>query len=104
VSDTEIPTSPQSKQFGGDDNQLAPSSIDPGWDEDFDPWATKKRPEEAAAVEAAAPSASKKLKTHVSKKEKKELSRLEGEEIARSEQRILDGEAAEPETADEFDR
>jgi rRNA biogenesis protein RRP5 len=44
------------------------------------------------------------VKTHLSKKEKKELDRLESEEIARAEQRVLDGEEAEPETAEEFDR
>ncbi len=81
---------------------------DPGWEEDFDPWSNEEKPrndEDAENEDESAASASKKkLKTHISKREKKMLDQVEAEEIARAEQRVLDGEEAEPETAEEFDR
>lgn len=78
---------------------------DPGWEAEYNPWGVglngSNDADKNGEVNAEK---SKKLKTHLSKKEKKELDRLEAEEIARAEQRVLDGEEAEPETAEEFDR
>jgi rRNA biogenesis protein RRP5 len=77
-----------------------------GWEAEYNPWGVglsegNDGTDQNAEAESVNP---KKLKTHLSKKEKKELDRLEAEEIARAEQRVLDGEEAEPETAEEFDR
>lgn len=80
---------------------------DPGWEAEYNPWGVglstpgEDDTDENADADTDKP---KKIKTHLSKKEKKELDRLEAEEIARAEQRVLDGEEAEPETAEEFDR
>lgn len=90
-------------------------SSDPGWDADFNPFSSggtttttttspRKSTEETEEGEEGSPTKKKKMKTHISKKEKKALDKLEAEEIARAEQRVLDGEEAEPETVDEFER
>jgi rRNA biogenesis protein RRP5 len=77
---------------------------DPGW-EDYNPWGTDTSIDSVKGTDDKDTAESgKKLKTHISKKEKKSLDRLEAEEIAKAEQRVLDGEEAEPETTDEFDR
>lgn len=75
---------------------------DPGWVDEFDPWAkdTSQKDQKSSDPDAK----TLKTKTHLSKKEKKALDRLEAEEIAKAEQRVLDGEEAEPESAEEFDR
>ncbi len=86
--------------------------VDPGWDEDYDPWSSSKdRKKMATSAPSSSDPEAKKVKTHISKKEKKELDRLEAEEIARAERRAAveaDGganaTALEPETPDEFDR
>lgn len=80
---------------------------DPGWEAEYNPWGVGLSTDDKGDTDASADADAgkpKKLKTHLSKKEKKELDRLEAEEIARAEQRVLDGEEAEPETSDEFDR
>ena len=79
-----------------------------GWEAEYNPWGVGLDPS-AEGVKTGNDSTEidskkKKVKTHLSKKEKKELDRLESEEIARAEQRVLDGEEAEPETEEEFDR
>ena len=89
-------------------------SSDPGWDDDFNPFSSggttttttspRKSTEETEEGGEGSPTKKKKMKTHISKKEKKALDKLEAEEIARAEQRVLDGEEAEPETVDEFER
>lgn len=82
----------------------AKAEADPGWEEDFNPWESKKR--SRADSEASEASSPKKLKTHLSKKEKKALDQVESEEIARAEKRVLDGaeDTYEPESPEEFDR
>ena len=82
---------------------------DPGWEAEYNPWGVGLNGSARTATNGSDATdengaKSKKVKTHLSKKEKKELDRLESEEIARAEQRVLDGEEAEPETAEEFDR
>lgn len=81
---------------------------DPGWDKDFNPWGSEpifeKEVKQDDDEDKEDKEGEKKKKTHLSKKEKKELDRLENEQVAKTEQRVLDGEDAEPETVDEFDR
>ncbi len=87
------------ESVSGEVKEVNPTA-DPGWAEDFDPWNETKVKEEVVETTTE----KKPLKTHLSKKEKKQLDKLEAEEVARAEQRVLDGEEAEPETAEEFDR
>ena len=83
-----------------------PVEEDPGWSEDFNPFAMEMNQDAVASVkdEADTDVKPKKVKTHLSKKEKKELDKLEQAEIERAEQRVIDGEDAPPESVDEFDR
>ena len=101
-SDVEDKTSKKSKKKSGDEDKKtkkAPES-DPGWGDDFDPW-QQNAPKD---VDDKTPEIVKATKKHLSKKEKKALDKLEAEEIAKTEQRILDGEEAKPESAEEFER
>ncbi|TRY68763.1 hypothetical protein TCAL_11652 [Tigriopus californicus] len=75
---------------------------DPGFVDEFDPWAEGAPKQQQISSDPNAKAL--KTKTHLSKKEKKALDKLEALEIAKAEQRVLDGEEAEPETAEEFDR
>ena len=61
---------------------------DPGWGENFNPWANNGQTSSESEVksESSEDSSAKKLKTHISKKEKKQLEKLEAEEIARQRQ------------------
>ncbi len=87
-------------------DSVPPTKADPGWEEDYNPWGNSEAVDQKPTEDElqASPGKQDKLKTHISKKEKKALDQLEAEEIAQAEQRVLDGEEAEPETVEEFDR
>lgn len=103
-SDQDSPEKKRKRNDSENESSVKANVVDPGWDEDFNPWDKSGAKTSESSEGGDNETQKKKTKSHLSKKEKKELDRMEAEEIARAEQRILDGEEAEPETTEEFDR